>query len=186
MVTNWNPNQRGRFACFTVLTSFLVHYDYNAAAAKQTECKRKIQRTFECSQKKKEHKHPHPQHPQKGKKKKENVKKTQKTFGLCPFKKVIALENPHMFTPIKDNDYKAALTSLAVTMAHYQKCDHMVHVQVAKLYLQLLCKLQHHFYRLVVCEANWFFFLIVYKSSSSVSICFSVHADGASMSLSQW
>lgn len=35
--------------------------------------------------------------------------------------------------PIKDNDYKAALTSLAVTMAHYQKCDHMVHVQVAKL-----------------------------------------------------
>lgn len=47
---------------------------------------------------KKEHKHPHPQHPQKGKKKKKS-KKTPKTFGLCPFKKVIALENPHMFTP---------------------------------------------------------------------------------------
>lgn len=46
---------------------------------------------------KKEHKHPHPQHPQKGKTKKS--KKNPKTFGLCPFKKVIVLENPHMFTP---------------------------------------------------------------------------------------
>lgn len=41
----------------------------------------------------------------------------------CPFKKIIGLETPHMFTTIKDNDLKAALTALTVITAYYQKCD---------------------------------------------------------------
>lgn len=84
------------------------------------------------TEKKKEHKHPHPQHPQKGKKKKK-VKKPQKRLAYALLRKSLHWKIPICSPPIKDNDYKAALTSLAVTMAHYQKCDHMVHVQVAKL-----------------------------------------------------
>lgn len=85
------------------------------------------------TEKKKEHKHPHPQHPQKGKKKKKKVKKPQKRLAYALLRKSLHWKIPICSPPIKDNDYKAALTSLAVTMAHYQKCDHMVHVQVAKL-----------------------------------------------------
>lgn len=50
------------------------------------------------TEKKKNTSTPTPSTLKKAKKKKKS-KKTPKTFGLCPFKKVIALENPHMFTP---------------------------------------------------------------------------------------
>lgn len=66
-------------------------------------------------------------------KKKKKVKKTQKRLAYALLRKSLHWKIPICSPPIKDNDYKAALTSLAVTMAHYQKCDHMVHVQVAKL-----------------------------------------------------
>lgn len=66
-------------------------------------------------------------------KKKKKVKNPQKRLAYALLRKSLHWKIPICSPPIKDNDYKAALTSLAVTMAHYQKCDHMVHVQVAKL-----------------------------------------------------
>lgn len=95
--------------------------------------KEKYRELSNAHRKKKRTQAPPPPAPSKRQKKKKKVKKPQKRLAYALLRKSLHWKIPICSPPIKDNDYKAALTSLAVTMAHYQKCDHMVHVQVAKL-----------------------------------------------------
>lgn len=103
MVTHWNPKQRLREReretrlshCLDVISSTLEGSSCRAHAEKT-----KIEGSFEGLQK--------------------NDERHNECFASFV---LIALENPHMFITIKDNDLKAAMAALPIIIAYYQQCD---------------------------------------------------------------